>query len=167
MTGMWSEFGQRMTAHSGIGELMHDLGRAMAGHADMLMLGEGNPAGIPAMQEIWRQDMAALLEDAERFDRIICHYDTPQGNARFLVAVAKLFREQYGWDVGPHNVAVTNSSQNAAFMLLNMLAGQCKDGSHKKILWSRRSVVPRERVHPHQRLAAGHHRSRRPAYRGR
>ncbi|MDP6630688.1 MAG: valine--pyruvate transaminase [Kiritimatiellia bacterium] len=131
---MWSEFGKRMASHSGIGELMDDLGRAMAGQADMLMLGGGNPAGIPAVQEVWRQDMAALLEDADRFDRIMCHYDTPQGNTRFLAAVAKLFRDQYGWEIGPENVAVTNSSQNAYFMLLNMLAGQCEDGSQKKIL---------------------------------
>ncbi len=131
---MWSEFGQKMTAHSGIGELMDDLGRAMAGHADMLMLGGGNPADIPAMQEIWRDQMAGLLEDQTRFDKMICHYDTPQGNTRFLASVAKLFCEQYGWSIGPQNVAVTNSSQNATFMLLNMLAGPCADGSRKKIL---------------------------------
>jgi valine--pyruvate aminotransferase len=130
----FSEFGRRMASHSGIVELMDDLGKAMAGHEEMLMLGGGNPAGIPRMQEIWHQDMDAMLQDRERFDRILCHYDVPQGSPRFLAAVARLFRDHYGWDIGPQNVAVTNSSQNAYFMLLNMLAGEFEDGTHKKIL---------------------------------
>jgi valine--pyruvate aminotransferase len=132
--GSFSKFGHKMASHSGIVELMDDLGKAMAGQEEMLMLGGGNPAGIPQMQAIWRQDMAALLENQERFDRILCHYDVPQGSPRFLEAVATLFREEYGWDIGPQNVAVTNSSQNAYFMLLNMLAGERQDGSHSKIL---------------------------------
>ena len=62
----FSKFGHKMASHSGIVELMDDLGKAMAGHEEMLMLGGGNPAGIPQMQAIWRQDMAALLENQER-----------------------------------------------------------------------------------------------------
>lgn len=131
---MFSRFGQKMVSHSGIVELMHDLGKAMAGHEDMLMLGGGNPAGIPEMQDIWHRDMESLMQDRDRFDRILCHYDVPQGSPRFLDAVASLFRDQYGWDIGPQNVAVTNSSQNAYFMLLNMLAGDFEDGTRKKIL---------------------------------
>jgi len=129
-----SKFGRKMAGHSGIVELMDDLGKAMAGHEKMLMLGGGNPAGIPEMQAIWREEMTALLQDGERFDRVLCHYDVPQGSPRFLEAVATLFRDEYGWNIGPQNVAVTNSSQNAYFMLLNMLAGEREDGTTGKIL---------------------------------
>ena len=130
-----SKFGRKMASRSGIMALMDDLGRAMAGHDDVLMLGGGNPASIPEMQAIWRQELEGLIQDGTRLDTVLCHYDAPQGNPRFLAAVATLFREQYGWDIGPQNVAVTNSSQAAFFMLLNMLSGECDDGSRKRILF--------------------------------
>jgi len=129
-----STFGRRMASRSGIMELMDDLGKAMAGGDDMLMLGGGNPAGIPEMQAIWREELEGLVNDGARLDTVLCHYDVPQGNPRFLKAVAKLFRDEYGWEIGPQNVAVTNSSQNAFFMLLNMLGGVHDDGSRKQIL---------------------------------
>ncbi len=129
-----STFGRRMASRSGIMELMDDLGKAMSGDKEMLMLGGGNPAGIPEMQAIWRQELEGLVNDGNRLDSVLCHYDVPQGNPRFLKAVAKLFRDEYGWEIGPENVAVTNSSQNAFFMLLNMLAGEHDDGTRKQIL---------------------------------
>jgi len=130
----YSCFGQKMVQRSGIAELMDDLGRSMSGAGKMLMLGGGNPADIPEIQEIWRTEMRKLVGERDLFDGMLCHYDTPQGNPRFLEAVAGLFREVYGWPVGPDNVAVTNSSQTAYFMLLNTLAGDFADGSRKRIL---------------------------------
>ena len=53
--------GRKLTARSGILELMDDLGRAMTEQPDMLMLGGGNPAAVPAVQSIWRK---SPLQDA-------------------------------------------------------------------------------------------------------
>ena len=46
--------GQKLTAHSGILELMDDLGRAMTVDPHMLMLGGGNPALVPELQALFR-----------------------------------------------------------------------------------------------------------------
>ncbi|MBT4888297.1 MAG: valine--pyruvate transaminase, partial [Rhodospirillales bacterium] len=45
----FSKFAKKFTDHSGISQLMEDLGDAMAGEQDVLMLGGGNPAHIPEM----------------------------------------------------------------------------------------------------------------------
>ena len=48
MTLDFSRMGRKLTARSVILELMDDLGRAMTELPDMLMLGGGNPAAVPA-----------------------------------------------------------------------------------------------------------------------
>ena len=49
-----SKFGENLCEGSGIGELMDDLGEALAGGGDVKMLGGGQPAHIPEMDEVWR-----------------------------------------------------------------------------------------------------------------
>lgn len=119
---------------SGIGQLMDDLGAALAGRDDVVMLGGGNPAHIPAVERQFRQSMAAMLADGGRFDRAVGNYDPPQGNPAFCEAVAGLLHQQLGWRIGPRNVAVTNGSQSAFFILFNLLAGEFEDGTRRKIL---------------------------------
>ena len=43
-----SKFGKKIAVQSGIGQLMDDLGAALSGEREVLMLGGGNPAHIPA-----------------------------------------------------------------------------------------------------------------------
>lgn len=102
---------------------MDDLGNALAGSEKKYMLGGGNPALIPEVAEIWRERMAGLLEDTSRFDRLVGQYDTPQGRPRFLSAVADMLRSTYGWNISERNIAITNGSQTAYFMLFLLLAG--------------------------------------------
>ena len=64
----FSATGQKLTARSGILQLMDDLGRAMTVEPDMLMLGGGNPAAVPAMQQVIRERMSELLADSNTFD---------------------------------------------------------------------------------------------------
>ena len=130
----FSHLGQKLTARSGILELMDDLGRAMTVEPDMLMLGGGNPAAIPEVQKIWRERMAALLQEAGSFDRMLVNYDPPRGNPRFLRALSGLLRRELGWHLGPENLAVTNGGQSAFFFLFNLLAGDFGDGRRRKIL---------------------------------
>lgn len=130
-----SKFGKKIAVQSGIGQLMDDLGAAMAGQREMLMLGGGNPAHIPAMEQRFRRSMAAMLEDGGRFDRMVGNYDPPQGNRAFCEAVADLLHRQFGWDITRRNIAVTNGSQSAFFILFNLLAGEFEDGTRKKVLF--------------------------------
>ena len=61
-------------------------------------------------------------------------YDPPQGNPAFCEALAGLLARQFGRRIGPRNIAVTNGSQSAFFILFNLLAGDFEDGTRKKIL---------------------------------
>ncbi len=134
MINKLSSFGCKLGAKSGILELMDDLGRAMAGHRDMLMLGGGNPAAIPAMQKLWRDRLAEMLTDVDRVDAMLNNYDGPQGRPAMIEAVVEFFNRSYGWGITTENVALTNGSQIAYFCLFNMFAGRFPDGSKKKIL---------------------------------
>jgi valine--pyruvate aminotransferase len=99
-----------------------------------LMLGGGNPAHIPEVQNIFRQRMEAILSKSGEFERVIGNYDTPQGAKAFIGALAELFRDEFSWDIGPENIALTNGSQNAFFSLFNLFAGKFENGRLKKLL---------------------------------
>ncbi len=130
----FSRFGQKLSRRGGIVALMDDLGQAMTTHPDMRMMGGGNPAAIPAVQEVWRRRMAELLSNGDEFDRVLVNYDGPAGNPRFLKAVADCIGREAGCTLRAENVAVTNGGQTAFFFLFNLLAGEFADGSRKKIL---------------------------------
>jgi valine--pyruvate aminotransferase len=129
-----SKFGKRITAGSGIGHLMDDLGHALAQHKDIIMLGGGNPAHIPEVQRHFRESMVKILENDSEFERAIGDYDPPQGSADFIKAICTLLQNEFGWDIQPKNVSLTNGSQSAFFTLFNIFAGPFEDGSNKKIL---------------------------------
>jgi len=130
-----SKFGQKIAYQSGIGQLMEDLGEALAKGQDMLMLGGGNPAHIPDVEQHFRSSIVELLADGNQFERAIGNYDPPQGNVEFISAVAGLLRNQLGWAIGPENIALTTGSQSAFFILFNIFAGPYADGTNKKILF--------------------------------
>ncbi len=115
---------------------MDDLGEALAkGQGKMQMMGGGTPAHIPEIQAVWRRRVGELLHDTpDELDRVLGDYDQPKGSPAFLEAVAEFFSREYGWDIGPQNVAVSNGAQTALFFLLNRFAGKMADGSRKKIL---------------------------------
>lgn len=129
-----SKFGEKFTRKAGITQLMDDLGAAMA-KGDMLMLGGGNPAHIPEVQERFRRQMEDILAEPRGFETMIGNYDGSRGNAAFIEVLADMLRETFGWDIGPENIALTNGSQNAFFCLFNLFAGEMPDGSRKKILF--------------------------------
>lgn len=135
MSYEFSQFGQHLGCGSGIEELMDDLGHALAGGGPNLkMLGGGQPAQIPEINAVWRRRLEELMEEPGGLDRALTSYDPPRGNPHFLQAIAHLFRDSFGWDLGPENVAVTSGGQTAFYFLFNLLAGQMPDGSRRKIL---------------------------------
>lgn len=128
-----SKFSQKFLGDSGILRLMDDLGRAVQ-REDVIMLGGGNPAHIPQIQEAFREAMAHILDSENEFEALIGNYSPPSGNRAFIEALADLLRQDYGWNVSADNIALTNGSQTAFFFLFNMFAGPFPDGSQKKIL---------------------------------
>lgn len=131
----FSSFGQRYSRHSGISQLMEDLGHALSGDKKLLMLGGGNPAHIPEVQAFLQERLQRMAENPAELAHVIGNYDPPKGESQFINALARLFRDQYGWNIGPENIALTAGSQSAFFLLFNMFAGDFEDGSHKQILF--------------------------------
>jgi len=130
-----SEFGERLCGASGIGELMEDLGMAIAaGGEKVRMLGGGQPAHIPEVDAVWRRRILEISRRPGELERMLGDYEGPAGNRGFRIALAGLFRREFGWDVGPENIAVTAGGQTAFFFLLNALAGRFADGRRKKVL---------------------------------
>ena len=120
---------------SGILELMDDLGAAMVSNdSDLCMLGGGQPAFIPEMEALWKEQMERIISEPSQLNAVLSKYEPPQGNTEFLITVAEQLKSRYGWNVSMENVAVTSGGQSAFFMLFNSLAGQNKEGLQKKIL---------------------------------
>ena len=130
----FSDFGKRFAGEIGIGELMDDLGEALVADPAPLMLGGGNPAHVPEVQAVFKKRMENILSKHGEFERVIGNYDTPQGAKAFVCALADLFRDKFGWSIGPENIALTNGSQNAFFSLFNLFAGRFEGGHSKQIL---------------------------------
>jgi len=129
-----SQFGEQFTSGAGILSLMDDLGNALAsGGDDMIMMGGGNPGHVPGFQEVIQKRLQFLASDKDSFKKLIGVYDPPQGEKDFVDVLASLLSREYGWEVGPENICLTNGSQAGFFLLFNMFAGSTADGSVKQI----------------------------------
>ena len=131
----FSLFGQKLAGRSGIQELMDDLGNALSSAEKKYMLGGGNPAHIPEINKLWRSRVKEIWRTKGSLEALLANYDTPQGSQSFLRSLAHLLRVTYGWDLSEENIALTNGSQNAFFLLFNLLAGDFGGGKRKKILF--------------------------------
>jgi len=129
----FSDFGNKFAEHCGIRQLMDDLGEAMLHGHEVMMLGGGNPAYIPEVQQYFRQAMVDILQQGDHFEHLIGDYDAPQGNADFVQALVTLFNSTYGWDLHPGNIAICNGSQHAFFLLFNLFGG-LRQGQNRRIL---------------------------------
>ncbi|MCP1771363.1 valine--pyruvate aminotransferase [Neisseria perflava] len=118
----FSNFGQKFTQHSGILQLMDDLGNALNSDKPVNMLGGGNPARIAAVNEVFAEVFAQMA--AENAVENIGNYSTPQGDAKLIAALVAFFNREYGWGLTAENIALTNGSQNAFFYLFNLFGGK-------------------------------------------
>lgn len=130
----FSKLAKRYSDDVGIVRLMDDLGDAMADHSDMLMLGGGNPAHIPAVQQYFRDSLSRLINDQKRFCHAVGDYSSPQGDSEFIDALVGMFNQNYQWNLSSHNIALTIGSQSAFFSLFNLFAGEDESGMHRQIL---------------------------------
>ena len=130
----FSKFASRFSSQSGIVQLMDDLGNAMSGNTDALMLGGGNPSHIPGVQQYFRDSLQRLIDNPALFAHAVGNYELPQGNQQFINAIVEVMNKQYKWGLKAENVALTIGSQSAFFFLFNMLGGEDQSGTHKQIL---------------------------------
>ena len=128
-----SAFGDKFSASTGIVELMGDLGTALNENPDMIFMGGGNPGRIPEAEAIFKKRLEAVLQDPQQLHSLMGIYQSPQGDKLFLNQIAGLLRNEFGWDVSERNIAISNGSQPAFFILYNMLAGTMTDGTHRSI----------------------------------
>jgi len=123
----YSDFGKKFTQSSGIVELMNDLGEALSINPDMLFLGGGNPAQIPAAQALFKAHLQSIIGQQSQIDRLLGNYQSPQGDPSVCDALASYLKRNLGWDVTRKNIAIANGSQSAFFIIANLLAGQRGD----------------------------------------
>ena len=113
---------------------MEDFGCAYKSAKPVYMLGGGNPAHIPKIQQCFRQQMSDILSTENAFEKMIGNYDVPQGETQFLENLAGLLNKHYGWPLTSKNIALTNGSQSSFFALFNAFGGEYPDASFKQIL---------------------------------
>ncbi len=130
----FSDFGNKFRGGTGIAELMQDLASTQNADGQPLHeLGGGNPAQIPEINATYANLLHQYADNPVGFSRSSARYGAPQGEKSFITSLVKLLNRHHNWSITEQNVVLTNGSQNAFFMLFNLLAG--KHGSeHKKIL---------------------------------
>jgi len=129
----FSSFGDKYTGHSGIVDLMADLGEALHTRPDMISMGGGNPARIAQAEAVYKRHLISLLEENDGAYNILGKYQSPQGDETLLRQLADLLRSEYGWPVTEKNVAISNGGQSAFYVLSNLLAGRFADGTSRQI----------------------------------
>jgi len=131
----FSKFGTKFTKPNGITQLMEDLGKANSSqNPNVVMLGGGNPALIQEANEIFVNELQALISTS-KVDQMIGLYDGPQGNDDFRAALSQKLNDEYNWGLDVDNVGLSNGSQANFFSLFNLFAGEMPDGNKKKILF--------------------------------
>jgi valine--pyruvate aminotransferase len=128
-----SKFGEKFSGQSGIVELMDDLGTALNENPEMIFMGGGNPGRIPEVEQIFKARLETVLADPAQLHTLLGVYQSPQGDKDFREQIAGLLKQQFGWDLSARNIAVSNGSQSAFFVLYNMFAGEMADGSQRSI----------------------------------
>ncbi|TGM90714.1 pyridoxal phosphate-dependent aminotransferase [Leptospira licerasiae] len=126
---IFSKFGAKFRNQTGIGQLMEDLGNLSPG---VSMLGGGSPALIPEVEEVWRKILSRFSELGS-WNSILGKYETPTGKEETLEILASLLSSETGTSISKNQIAITNGSQNAFYLLLNFYSGRFEDGSFKKI----------------------------------
>lgn len=128
-----SAFGKKFSGESGIVELMDDLGSALNENPDMIFMGGGNPGRLVEVEEAFQKRLQSIIANPSQRHSLFGIYQSPQGEREFRDQVAQFLTKQFGWKLTGNNIAVSNGSQSAFFVLFNMFAGPMPDGSHRSI----------------------------------
>ncbi len=129
---VFSDFGSKFLDGTGIGELMRDLAD-LPETGDFYRLGGGNPANLAAVTTKFQQLAQQSINDTDQFERAFTRYGAAQGSKQLISYLVEYLNERYDWQLQPQNIAITNGSQNAFFMLFNLFGG-VRDGVQRNIL---------------------------------
>ena len=126
-----TEFAKRFSADVGIVNLMEDLGEAINVNPDLLFMGGGNPARIPEFEQRVADHLGRIVNNPAALHKLIGAYQSPRGSEEFIDALVKFFHRQCGWTLSKNNIAISNGSQSAFFILINMLVGTANGESRR------------------------------------
>lgn len=129
----FSLFGQKLSRDAGIISLMDDLGSALRENPEMIFMGGGNPARVPAMEAFFEQALHQVLDDPEEKLRLLGIYQPPAGDSALLDDLASMLRREYGWQITRDHIALANGSQSAFFVLFNLFGGTDAEGNFLRI----------------------------------
>lgn len=129
-----TEFAKRFSADAGIVNLMEDLGEAINVNPDLLFMGGGNPAHIPEFEQRVTDHLRRIVDNPAALHKLIGAYQSPRGSEEFIAELIKFFRQQCGWKINKNNIAISNGSQSAFFILINMLVG-ATDSENRRVCY--------------------------------
>lgn len=109
---------------------MEDLGEALNSSPDTIMMGGGNPAVIPEVQDCFAKHLSHVCTDTGQLNKLLAEYQPPQGSPDFLSVLADYLNQTLGWQITADNIAITNGAQSAFFTLFNFIV---KASSARKI----------------------------------
>lgn len=118
-----SQFGRRFTQESGIVSLMEDLGSALNQNPDLLFLGGGNPALVSEFEALVAEHLSKIANSEDLLHKLVGVYQSPQGSEVFIREFVDFINKKLSWNITSDCVAITNGSQSAFFILLNMFSG--------------------------------------------
>ena len=134
MSIKFSKLGDRFREDSGISSLMRDLGAALQGNSSMIFMGGGNPTQIESVNTIFAHEIAKVASDKELFNKYFGTYQSPEGFIDFRKAVALMLSKELNAEISLDNIALSNGSQSAFFIIFNLLAGKTSEGKRRSIL---------------------------------
>lgn len=112
-----SAFGEKFAAGSGILDLMCDLAGALNERPDVIFMGGGNPSRLQEVESVFQQRLQQIMSVPDQRHRLFGIYQSPQGEREFRQRFAAFLNGQFGWQLGEQNIAVSNGSQSAFFVL--------------------------------------------------
>ena len=111
-----SAWGEKIAGPSAIVDLMEDLGAALNNNPDLLFLGGGNPAQIPAVQAIFAQHWQAIGAQSAAVNKVCGVYQSPQGDEQLIAELQTLFRAQ-GLAVGAEHWRLSAAAKTRCFVI--------------------------------------------------
>jgi len=112
---------------------MDDLGSALNENPDMLFMGGGNPGRLQEVEAVFQQRLEDVMNDPAQRHSLFGIYQSPQGDKDFREQIAAFLSKEFGWKLSGRNIAVSNGSQSAFFVLYNMFAGAMADGTESVV----------------------------------
>ncbi len=111
---------------------MEDLGSALNQNPDLLFLGGGNPALVPEFEALVSEHLGAIAKSEDLLHKMVGVYQSPQGSEAFIEAFVAFLNKKLSWNITSDCVAITNGSQSAFFILLNMFSGVVESSGEKR-----------------------------------